>query len=1158
MLPIGNAAKRASVKSTYICLQCRLRSSQSVRSFDPERRPGAQSLEQHGISTEEASAGAKLPRRNGLSKRSKSRSRQDRDDPATYASPREFKAPQPVKFRIKKHDVVGRVNFHATHKGEMTEESHGYFNRLVQPLGHLVPFEIRRQWGVPLNAKKEDMTDRTRLEDVEAVLDAHRGSVQGRDVNWARVDEVLETARRRDQEGGVYRLVEGESEDQDDAAMEKVLERYAGPKTQEGRGDEVGIEAGLEDFKVDVVDGDPEESCCPLTATKATGKIPELDDSSRWTSLGKRDQTCQNASKRGTTSAERSAGGSELVHQLSATSRTNSNLYEPTIGRFAPHTPLQKRRFFNLSPAASLGRSHARLLHTALQTRRQTAAALAEPFFPPPPPPPSEPSNSEIHSIRKPGIRDQLRQWQELHGNNEEDSKNLPDFDRDPNSGETSNNITRLPDAGMSLHRQDLEEEEEREAMAYFTRSPTEDLNSAATDNKFLNIGDLVELEFPRSERESFLAVFVRRLGFESQFFTINGRWVNVSERQVQYSIPGWVSPKLVEPLLDHIPVAETAAERDELRERSFMEDLSVPRQVTAPLVRRMVQFENESQEIYRRFAGTLDNAHSVLAHETDLRYGSLLSAATTLLKMPASKLPVTALFTIRKALSHAGFAFNIDRRSHRLTGYLQIRSKEQVKMVECVRNWLREWQDDMATRSPIEGDERAMKRHRTSRGAQLVYSFLEKVRKIVLKSREDREATQSNNIGPSKKRFPITRESDCVKITTGLQFTEQEAEIIRFMEAWACANMYLGLPRIESLPPLLLQATGLYPEHELVQGTGFLFLQELGTIMPYENRVRFDPHLLLPSSQHSKPLQNLMSSLLVMQDKHNFSDSMAHLRHDWGNLSVYCIDDASAHEIDDGLSIERAGNDTWWVHVHIANPTAFFERDHPLAKMARHMGESIYMPERTYMMLPRWATLRHFSLANDRPCLTYSAKMDGEGRTLEHKITPGIIRNVMRLTPEEVVKALNADPSEQGEELVLTVGGEPPPPRPSKSMLASITEKQGEELKILQRLAEKRSDRRKAAGGLFFNIHKHDVNVWQQYRASGLAWDHPYRKGSRTVEGDPVIQLKTKGLTNWFASSEDVDGDGQGEMFTCLRDVGKLVRGEAGPDDISGNDEEA
>ncbi|TKA72261.1 hypothetical protein B0A55_06808, partial [Friedmanniomyces simplex] len=776
------------------------------------------------------------------------------------------------------------------------------------------------------------------------------------------------------------------------------------------------------------------------------------------------------------------------------------------------------------APSAS-SPSQARAYRTSQHRLQQQAAVVVEMSGLPPEllsSPSQRPDNPN-------GIRAQLRRWQEVHGY--EDRLLLNDnLGADVDTSEVSNNLTRLPENNDAAFRNTPaeQEEDEREATAQFTHGPSEEPNSSDINSRFLNMGDLVELEYNRSDAPNTVAVFVQRVAGMAQLYTMQGRWVHLMEKRVQYAIPGWVTEDMVTPLLQHLPGAEVMeTSMDELLEQAYLKDMSVPREVAAPLVSRMLQFDAEAKEIYRKHASTLDNAHQLLAHETDLRYGSLVSTATTLLRTPADKLPVTALFAVRQALTNAGFAFSIDRRSHRVTGYLQIRSKEQVRMVEQVRGWLREWQDDLAMTATLSEEQR--RKHRTKRGAAYVYNFVNKARAIIRKSREDRDPTVWGTLGPSKVRIPITPEQDCVRVTQQETFNAQDTELVRFIEGWSLSLLFKGLRRLIALPPLLLQATGMYENHELNAKTGMLMLQELGTILPYEDRLKFDSHLLLPSSQHSKPLQNLMSSLLDMSTNHDLKDSMAELRHDWGSMPVFCIDDASAHEIDDGFSIEPAAGGTdgpreWWVHVHIANPTAFFERNHPLAKMARHMGESIYMPERAYMMLPRWSTQRHFSLGSNRPCLTFSARLDAKGRMLEHKIRSGIIRRVLRLTPKEVAVVLEKaeEMKEEHPEITLIVGGEVPPERQGKSALSDVTPAMADQLKMLHRLSEQRRGVRRAAGGLFFETNRPEIKVWQSHKAPGLAWDQPFRKGWRRVEGDPVIQMKTRRFVNWFTPAKD------------------------------------
>ncbi|TKA31647.1 hypothetical protein B0A50_01724 [Salinomyces thailandicus] len=779
-------------------------------------------------------------------------------------------------------------------------------------------------------------------------------------------------------------------------------------------------------------------------------------------------------------------------------------------------------------PPSAAQYSQSRGYHSSRNVFQQVAAAqnsTSQPFTPELMPDPAKWQSPH-------GIRAQLRQWQEEYGH-EQDLKrqDVDDGDDFDALGEASNNLTRLPSAKMAFTNTSAEqEEEEREAMAHFMQAPIDEPTSAELNTRFLNVGDLVEIEFMKSEREPVIAVFVRNTGTLAQFYTMQGRWVHLPEKRIQYSIPGWFRKEDVEPLLQYLPKPEEVeSDFDRLMEDAYLRDLNVPRWVASPLVSRMVRFYEETKEIYRRHAATLDNAHDLMAHSTNLRYGTLVSAATTLLKLPANEVPLTALYAVRQALSNAGFAFNIDRRSHRLTGYLQIRSKEQVRMVEQVRRWLREWQDDLATLAS-KTSKQQRERHRSSQGAWYVYNFLAKAKAIVQRSRLDRQPTPSN-IGPSKVRLPITSKQQCVRSTMEEEFNDSDVELVRFIEAWSLSQMFAGVPRIEALPPLLLQATGLYEDFELVTQTGLLFLQELGTVMPYENRIRFDQHLLLPASQHSKPLQHLMTTLEDMSDKQNpFVDSMADLRHDWGELPVYCIDDAGAHEIDDGISIEDAGvgadgGKESWLHVHIANPTAFFDRNHALAKMARHMGESIYMPERTYMMLPRWATQKYFSLAPGRPCLTFSARVDAKGQIVDRKIRPGRVRNVFRLTPAEVKELIGVNDDSNFPETVLIVGGDSPEPKHRVSRVTNMDARHVEDLKLLRALSEQRSNIRAAAGGLFFDTHKPSVDVWTAHNRMGLDWDHPYRRGSRRVEGDPVIRVRTRGLQNWFSPFADAVG---------------------------------
>lgn len=80
--------------------------------------------------------------------------------------------------------------------------------------------------------------------------------------------------------------------------------------------------------------------------------------------------------------------------------------------------------------------------------------------------------------------------------------------------------------------------------------------------------------------------------------------------------------------------------------------------------------------------------------------------------------------------------------------------------------------------------------------------------------------------------------------------------------------------------------------------------------------------------------------------------DPMAEVREDFGNTPVYCIDSETAHEIDDGISIEDLGKELA-VTVHIANPTSYLKPDSSLSQIALNKGTTVYLPEGPTMMLP-------------------------------------------------------------------------------------------------------------------------------------------------------------------------------------------------------------
>jgi exoribonuclease R len=166
-----------------------------------------------------------------------------------------------------------------------------------------------------------------------------------------------------------------------------------------------------------------------------------------------------------------------------------------------------------------------------------------------------------------------------------------------------------------------------------------------------------------------------------------------------------------------------------------------------------------------------------------------------------------------------------------------------------------------------------------------------------------------------------------------------------------------------------------MYSLLDLSEASGPLFLQEIGVFTPWENVRLLDQDLALPGHGISPTSDSRWERVQeACQKSQTFTDKMAKTRKDWGELPVYCIDDVNAEEIDDGVSLERipGSNDTFWVHIHVANPTAFIDPDNMIMKYAASRIQTLYVPDRTYPMLPKSLTQNHFSLAPGRPSLTF------------------------------------------------------------------------------------------------------------------------------------------------------------------------------------------
>ncbi len=202
-------------------------------------------------------------------------------------------------------------------------------------------------------------------------------------------------------------------------------------------------------------------------------------------------------------------------------------------------------------------------------------------------------------------------------------------------------------------------------------------------------------------------------------------------------------------------------------------------------------------------------------------------------------------------------------------------------------------------------------------------------------------------------------------------------------------------------------------------------FLVDLGVLSPWQDipsLKEVQPALLTPTPdlvpllKGEQTLQSTASTSSLGPDDFYHTDPLESIRHDFGQLPVYTIDDYGAQELDDGISIERDIVDTsnLWVHVHVADPTAILPPTHSLAHRARDAVHTFYFNHSSRSMLPESLVIDKLSLGNAartgqaENVMTFSAKVTPSGDIVDYGVRAGIIRNMRILRYDDVDAAMS------------------------------------------------------------------------------------------------------------------------------------------------------
>lgn len=260
-------------------------------------------------------------------------------------------------------------------------------------------------------------------------------------------------------------------------------------------------------------------------------------------------------------------------------------------------------------------------------------------------------------------------------------------------------------------------------------------------------------------------------------------------------------------------------------------------------------------------------------------------------------------------------------------------------------------------------------------------------------------------------------------------RFSKQDARFINFVADWVKSpDSALKSPH-DIYAPTILKALGCYKEDTFAdKSLATRFLKQVGMLKPWDNLFLIQNASLVDeflwsdrARESQQQLDGYATAFLEGQtDGAGFyaRDPCDSLRHDFGRLPVYTVDDPLAKEIDDGVSIERipGSNDACWLHIHIADPTAFIPPDHPMQPLIQQRVQTLYMPEMHVSMLPRVLGELKFSLGETAHTLrdgsqyafSFSAKLDTRnGSILDWHVRPSVVHKVHKIYYDDLDKLL-------------------------------------------------------------------------------------------------------------------------------------------------------
>ncbi|KAI9796183.1 MAG: hypothetical protein M1833_006434 [Piccolia ochrophora] len=721
-----------------------------------------------------------------------------------------------------------------------------------------------------------------------------------------------------------------------------------------------------------------------------------------------------------------------------------------------------------------------------------------------------DPAPAFAESSTTPSILDRLRRWQRS---------------RDDTMNCLASPTSKAIGHGRARSPTNVDGGKHEDEMSEIVESLADGGTPSGDDDGLLSLtfGDLIDIRTSMNQYD--LAIVLNSTKSTVQAYTIRGELVYNPHERVKYAARGFIRGAQLEPLVPYIADMEEVLN---IAHANAADTREVPRSVGAPLLKTMMKFYDDAERYLHERSAVFGSAHDSVTHEMQHKYMTVLDLAEKFFGISAIRKENLQLasYAVHLVVREDPIGFGsrvVEQYGSEQT--IEVRSKQHARTLRQVAGWIQDYRVSMAEKKIGGGvgvSNLVQRAQSAATEKNLVLSrFIDKSRDRIKQSRKTRAVAGlgHNFIGPYRPGGNLHarhgKGTAFRALPSEVTFDWVEKSVIQFFEACVLNTLPLSL---QALIPIVLRATGMYLEVTLNRSATVLFLQEIGVYAPWENLALNVPATQIPGrvpiEQLDDKLKPMMYSAFDLSIEEH-PDSMRGLRKDWKDLDVYCIDDVTAKEIDDGVSLERIPGEQrfFWVHVHIANPTAFIPPTHPLARRAAARAETIFLPEEAIPMLPPGVTKKYFGLGKGRPTLTFSAKVRDDGTVMATDITPGIIRNVHYVTSDTVSTCIGRPARAAAE--YFSVGGSLPTISTTKGRPArhckqhkDFSEAQIDDLRVLSLWTTKR--RLVRAKGSHANLSRRlpDISVFQH--SAGVNYCAPSRNRSTFYEGDPIIQMRS------------------------------------------------